>query len=298
MVRTDSETASGVTLDLPRARECAIESVSLIGSEQAGIINTFGKTLAESIDGEEIISKGTVIGPSEMSMLARMGKPGIAVRRKPKVAVITTGADVVEIVEDIRPGQVRNVARYEIVGMVLESGCEVGRLIHVRDEASGLEKAISESLGSDAIIIALGSKDSHEIAVTALKNLGDIRFAQVRLAPGFATAFAMVEGRPAFIVPEAAALESFEALIRPALLTMLGRTAVDRKKVTATISAAVKLDSKLTHYIRALTVFEDGRYVVKPFDSHRHECLNSLIVVGANVESVRRGDEVEVMMLA
>jgi molybdopterin molybdotransferase len=158
-----------------------------------------------------------------MAFLARLGKPGVTVSRKPRVAIITTGANVVEIVEQMEPGQVRNAARYEIVGLVLEAGCDVGRLMHIRDGRIGLERAISESLGSEVIVVALSARDKHEDAVDAVKNIGDVRFAGVTEYSNSPMAFGTVEGRPVFVIPSEAAQESFNALIRPALRKMLGR---------------------------------------------------------------------------
>ncbi|MHB9037011.1 MAG: molybdopterin molybdotransferase MoeA [Armatimonadota bacterium] len=401
MDKSNSDTFRGTVLELERARECVLESVNRIGCEQTGIINTFGRTLAEPImadgnwlifdvvledgyaarstdtigateknprrlgvlaesalhgkklqpgtvvvvrngdavpDGadtvipferayrphggpevlvlaecksgsnirsagtisakdEVIVPEGTVIGPREMSLLARLGRPGIAVRQKPRVAIVTTGADIVEIVEEMGPGQARNVARYEIVGMVLESGCEVGRLIHVRDGRIGIEKAISDSLGSDIVIIALGSGDKHDNAVAAVANLGDVRFARVHMAPGSATAFGMVEGRPVFIMPGATALESFEAVVRPALMKALGRAEIDRNRVIATLREPMRFSPGYTHQIRAITSFENGHYVTQPLAPTRPSARpNSLVIVPPNIDSLTKGDQVEVMM--
>ncbi|MEN6358125.1 MAG: molybdopterin molybdotransferase MoeA [Armatimonadota bacterium] len=400
----ESKITHGNVLELERARICVLESINETGTEQTGIINTFGRTLAEPImrgairsvcdialtdgyaahssdtigasdkhpcslgilaesispekvlepgtaivvhtgdclptgadtvvpsektyrpdGGPEVlilaevkpacnvqstqahdqqdtvmITKGTVIGPGEMSLLAHLGKPGICVRRKPRVAIITTGADVVEIVEKIKPGMTRNKARYEIVGMIMEAGCDLGRLIHVRDGRIGIEKAISESLDSEIIVVSLGDKDKHEIAVNALANLGDVRFAGIHISPGLATAFGMVEGRPVFITSGSYALESFEALVRPALQKSLGRAEIDRRIVSATLGEPLRLVPGSTHYIRSNTIYKNGCYETHPITSGRvqqNNCINSIAIATPEISSLKRGDKVNIIML-
>lgn len=399
----ESEIAHGNAIELQNARESVLESIIDTGTEQAGIINAFGRTLAEPItadidlnmhdialvdgyalnssdtkgatdkeprslgiltesacrkkklqpstaivvhandtvpegadtivpfdqayrpdggpqillmsetqpakniqsagtlplENKVLIPQGTIIGPCEMSLLAHLGKPGISVRRKPRVAVITTGANVVEIVEDIEPGLARNRSRYEIVGMVMESGCELGRLVHVRDGRVGIEKAISDSLESEVIIVSLGMKDKHESAVNAIANLGDVRFSGIHLQPGFSTAFGVVEGRPVFVVSSTYALESFEAIIRPALLKMLVRARIDRHLVSATLCEPLSLSSGYTHYIRSNITYKDGFYETRPVVSpaSQNKCVNSMIIVPPKVDSLKRGDKVNVSIL-
>ncbi|MCE5324278.1 hypothetical protein LLG46_13325 [bacterium] len=399
-----SEITHGNVFELECARSCVLESINETGTEQAGIINTFGRTMAESIiddaspnmrdivlidgyavnssdtvgaskkhpcslgiltesasqrkelksgtaivvhhgdcmpmgadtvvpleqayrpdGGPEVlilaevkpdcniqsttspdqqnailIPKGTVVGPNEMSLLAHIGRPGICVRRKPRVAIITTGADVVEIIENLEPGKIRNKARYEIVGMIMEAGCELGRLIHVKDGRIGIEKAISESLDSEIIIVSLSEKDKHEIAVNATANLGDVRFTGVHISPGLATAFGMVEGRPVFVISSANILESFEALIRPALLKSLGRIEIDRKTVSATLGKPLRLNPGHTHYIRSITTYKRGRYETRPLPSNNKQMCdfaNSIMTIHSEVDTLKRGDAVDVIML-
>jgi molybdopterin molybdotransferase len=78
--------------------------------------------------GHVLLSQGTMIGGCEMELIASLGKHGVPVRRKPKVAIVTSGARVVDVVGEMQPGETRNRARYGLVGMVLGAGCDLGRL--------------------------------------------------------------------------------------------------------------------------------------------------------------------------
>lgn len=406
MVDQVTETTRSVTQDLASARKMVRESVFTIGKEQAGIINAFGRTLADTItadapvpagntaatdgyaarssdtsgatdkdprrlsvladsparisridtgtvvcvkvgdllpegadtviergrtyrphdgpeimvlaeisrganihpagarvsEGEVLIEQGTFVSGKEMGLLASIGRHGICVSRKPRIAIITTGSSVIEIVEELKPGYVRNSARYQLVGMVLDSGCEIGKLIHTKEGRISLEKAICDCTSADAIIVAISSQDKHDTAVAALANVGSAYFERVHMEPGAATAFGMVEGIPVFITPQDAVLETFECIIRPGLLTLLGRSIVDRPTVQATTQLPLKLNPGYTHCIKAQTTYEDGHYITNPLlprtPNVRPWMLpNSLIVVPPDAETVKRGETVDVMMI-
>ena len=252
--------------------------------------------------GEVAIDRGTVIGPGEMGLIASLGLPGVAVTRKPRLAVITTGASVVDIVDEMEGGQVRNSARYTLVGMVLESGCDLGRLIHVTDGRVGLERALAESMTSDAIIVALGRDDKHDMAIQAMNNSGALCFERILMEPGAATAFGTVDEKSVFITADHAVLEVFEALIRPALLTMLGGAEVDRTLVRATLGRTVKPNAGPRHYIKATLAWKKDVFVATPLPAHRAQPRkwtqpNCLIVIPENRNIVKRGETVEALAL-
>ncbi len=268
-------------------------------------------TVASS--GEVVISKGTVVGARDMGLMASLGMHGAPVRRRPRVAIVTTGAGIVDIVDELAPGEVRNSARYALVGMVLDSGCDLGALIHARGGREGLQRALEECSGSDAIIVANAPDENHDLALAALVKVGAAHFERVQMEPGAATGFGTVHERPTFIIPGDAVVEVFEALVRPGLLAMLGRTHVHRRRARAVLGKSLKLNPGPRHYIRAALDCEHDRYVVsacgvgKGEPQHGAVCgqvsasdtkrRNSIIVVGEHLDFVRRGETVEVIPL-
>lgn len=246
--------------------------------------------------GQLLLRQGTAIGAGAMEIIASVGKPGVPVRRRPRVAIITTGAGLVDIVEDMKPGQIRNAPRYALVGMLLDSGCDLGRLIHVRDGRVGLERAISDCSACDATIVAISSLDKHDSALEALANAGERHFDRVQIEPGGGCAFAMAYDRPVFVTEGCFAIEAFEAIIRPGLMMMLGRDSIDRSRIKATLGATLKLNPGYGHYLRAHTRIEGDACVAKPMPGGSSE-VDSLIVVPENVEIIKRGESVEVILL-
>lgn len=248
--------------------------------------------------GKVVIGRGTRIGPGEMALIAEMGLHAVTVTRRPEVAVVTTGTAVVDVVDRLEPGEVRNCARYNLVGMVLESGCDLGRLAHVRDGRIGIEKALHECVSSDATILAVGPGDRHDAAVQALSNLGEVVFERVQMQPGAASAFGLINGRPVFVIASEAALETFEVLVRPGLLGLLGRAVTNRPVVRASLDATLKPEPGCWRYEKALTTCEDGEWLARTLPAGDPCALpNSLVVVPENTEIVKRGASVDAMLL-
>ena len=249
-----------------------------------------------------VLEQGTLITGTEMGLMASLGLHGIPIRRKPKVAIITTGASTVDILEKLDIGKARNNVRYSLVGMVLESGCDLGKLIHIKEGRIALEKAIAGCKSCDAIIVSLGHEDKHDTALAALKNVSNVHFDRVHIEPGAASAFGIADDKPIFIAPAKAIIEAFEAIIRPGLLRLLGRSALSRPRYHAVLQNALKLNPGYSHFIKASTSLDGNVCTAPPLgphSSHAHPNVhaNSLIVVPQNIDSVKKGDDVEVIMI-
>lgn len=252
--------------------------------------------------GAPVLQAGAVITASEMGMLASLGISGITLSQKPRIGIVTTGASVVDIVEPLDGAKTRNAARYALAGMVMEAGCEPGRLVHVREGRVGLEHAIAQCSAFDAVIVALGPDNKHDAAVTALGNVGEVYFERLQAEPCKASAYGTVGGAPVFIIPHDSVLEAFEVLVRPGLMAMLGRTAIERPVLVAALQSTLRVSRGYRHYVGAITSIEGGEPVVTPISPRTlagqpFAQPNSLAVVPENEETVKRGDRVEVMIL-
>jgi len=252
---------------------------------------------SRSPSGEVLLRQGACIGAVEMEVIAAAGKHGVAVRRRPRIAIVTTGAGVVDLLEDLKPGDSRNAARYGLVGMLLEAGCDLGRLIHVREGRPGVERALAQCTNCDAIILALGSRDKHDMALDALANAGTRCFDRVQIEPGSGCAFGIASDVPVFVTEGGAALETFEAIIRPGLMLLLGRDTIERPRIVATLDSTLKLNPGYEHFMRAHTCFASGKCTARPLGALSSQ-TNSLIVIGQNVDFLKRGEDVDVMLLA
>jgi|YNPNPStandDraft_1061719.scaffolds.fasta_scaffold00001_49 molybdopterin biosynthesis enzyme len=252
--------------------------------------------------GEVLIEEGTLISGLEMGLLASLGRPGVVVSRKPRVAIVTTGAMATDTANNERGCIPHNGARYALVGMVLEAGSEIGRLIHVKDGRIGLERALAECAMCDATLVALGRTDRHDAALQALGNAGSVYFERVHVEPGGATAFGTVVGRPVIVMPADSVVEVFETLARPALLRMLGRSTIDRPTVIAASLSTLKLNPGYSHIIKARLCFGPDGPTVKALSGKSDDIRpwmlpNALMTIPANVDNVKRGDSVKCLAL-
>lgn len=301
----ESGTAMRVRKDdpLPDAADAVVELAStyrpedgaqvLILAEAAQGVNVIpaGST---SPAGRVVLSQGIALGPCEMELIASLGRHGVPVRRRPKISIITSGADIVDSFGDLSPGERRNATRYALVGLILGSSCELGRLIHVKDGRIGIERALGQCSGSDAVVLSIGDRERHDLSLEAISAAGTRYFDRVQMDPGNC-GFAIAHDKPVFAIENRHALELFETVIRPGLMMMLGRQNLDRTKITATLDTTLKLNPGSPHCIRAVTSVHNGATVSKPIADQT--LPNSLILAPANEEIIKRGETVEVILL-
>jgi len=256
--------------------------------------------------GELVLPKGTLIGPAEMGMLAAVDRHGVLVSRRPGVSVITTGDEVVDLMEPLKPGKVRNSNRYSLAGQVFSAGCELGTLLHARDDPALVRKAVESARQSDVIVIAGGiSVGQHDYVGDVLAQLGKVAFRKVAIRPGKPTAFALVEGTPVFALPgnPAGAMVSFELLVRPALLAMLGRRRPNRAVASAILAEDFRHEPGRRDFARAVASPEAGRLVARPLPRQGSGLLkpmveaNCLLIVPEDVELLRAGDKAQIILL-
>lgn len=279
-----------------------LSSVKCVETERTGIVNAFGKALAEDVrDGEVLIPSGTVIGPMEMGILAIIAHPGISVYRKLRVALITTGSDVIDIMEHAQPGKTRNINRYSLVGSIFASDCDLGRLIHAHEDAESVRRGIENARRSDVIVIAGCTCESDNDYLTdILREIGQIRFS----AADNEFAFALVSGKPVFVLPgnPLDAIACFELYVRPSILTMAGRAKVKHPTATAILTERLELPFISDQMAFGKSVLEGNRLVVTPCKISERglmHCINGsncLILLDDDVRAVDAGDEVDVII--
>jgi len=263
------------------------ENITRAGSERAA--------------GDVALASGAVLGAAELALVAALGSPGVAVSRKPRVGIVTVGANVADILDQLRPGARRNSERYFLVGAILECGCDLGRILHVSDGRIGIARALRECTASDAIVVALAEGEKHECAVQALRELGNVFFERVQMEPAAASAFATVGGKPAFVIPSMAALEAWETVVRPGLMSMLGASSVARPSARATLASTLKVNAGTRQYIRATLSSSSQGLAARPLSRTERTDISTptdgLIVVPEDTATLARGDSADVMVL-
>ena len=214
--------------------------------------------------GQLVMAKGTELGPAEMGLLGTVGKAEVAVHRRPKVAVMSTGDEIVEPSAAPQPGQIRDANRFTLMNAVRQAGAIPLDLGIVRDKQRNLENTIEYGLKeADALLTSGGvSMGQLDLVKPYLAARGTVHFGRVNTKPGKPVTFATVEGTPCFAMPgfPVSALVSFEIFVRPALLKMAGHAQTQRVREPAILAHEVSHSEARTEFQRVvLTRQADGR---------------------------------------
>ncbi|HUP21001.1 MAG TPA: gephyrin-like molybdotransferase Glp [Gemmatimonadota bacterium] len=258
--------------------------------------------------GAVAVPEGAVVRAPEVAMAATVGRPTVSVHRRPRVAVVSTGDELVDPEEAGAPDRIVDSNAWGVAARVTEVGGDPLALPRVPDDPEATREAVRAALAADAVVtiggVSVGARDHVR---EALEGCGvEIDFWRVALKPGGPAAFGTTaDGRPVFALPgnPVSALVTFELFVRPALLRMQGHGRCFRAPLRARLAEAVATRAGKTHYLRGrLTRAGDG-WTVTPTGPQGSGLLSSLVaadgllVVPSEAEGLPAGAAVEVLPL-
>ncbi|MFA4842671.1 MAG: gephyrin-like molybdotransferase Glp [Candidatus Omnitrophota bacterium] len=263
---------------------------------------------AEDIkNGELVLRQGVLLKSAHIGILASLGRAKIKVARKPKVAILATGDEVVDIDKKLKPGKLRSSNTYTLYSQALEAGGLPQNLGIVPDKPKLLESRLKKGLGCDLILTSGGvSVGDYDLVKFILAKMGThIKFWQVAMRPGKPLVFGLIKGVPIFGLPgnPVSSMVSFEVFARPALLKMLGQNIDTRKEVDAVLDEDITKKRGLRYFLRANTRWEDGIYLTRTTGPQGSGILksmslaNSLIILPEEEEFAQKGTRVTVRFL-
>lgn len=281
-----------------------------------GVIRIFGRVAAnENVRprgedvrrGECVLTAGTVITPGHVGVLASLGRPGVLVIRRPRVAILATGDELLDIYEPPQPGKIRNSNEYSIAALVLKYGGLPVRLGIARDNVDDLTGKIQEGISRnvDLFITSAGvSVGDYDVVKDVLDREGEIHFWQVRMKPGKPLAFGIVQGVPLLGLPgnPVSSMVSFEQFARPALLKMQGRTRLVKPCVEAVLGDDVE-NSGRRGYVRVVLHKTETGWLARVTGGQGSGVLTSmakadgLAVIPEDVTLAKAGDRVMIQVL-
>lgn len=257
--------------------------------------------------GEIVLRRGSKLRPQEIGVLAALGRPHVRVVRRPRVAILATGDELVDITAPLGPGQIHDSNSYTLAALVESSGGVPLRLGIARDRLEEVRARLRAGLeqGADLFLSSAGvSVGAYDVVKAALEAEGELAFWRVNMRPGKPLAFARVRGVPFLGLPgnPVSAMVAFEVFARPALLKMGGQTHLRRPRIEVILDEPVRSDGRESYLRAVVTRHSDGYHAVitGPQSSGILTSLvraNALLIVPAGVRQVPAGSTLQAHML-
>lgn len=257
--------------------------------------------------GEIVFLAGERLGPHHLGVLATIGVSSVPVRRRPVVAVLSTGDEVMPPDTDVlAPGAIRDANRPMLMAMLSELGVDVLDLGIVPDDETTLRAALHEGAERADVVLTSGgvSMGEYDLVKQVLTELGNVDFWRVAMQPAKPFAFGSIWGKPLFGLPgnPVSVTVAFEQFARPALLTMMGARRVFRSRIPGVLAEPIETSPYRTVFVRVAVSISEGRWLASPSGSQSSNVLSALAradafaVVPVGVGDVSSGDGVELEM--
>jgi molybdopterin molybdotransferase len=275
-------------------------------------IRKAGEDIARGIT---VLRKGTVIRPSEIGLMASAGYSQVKVIRRPLVAVLSTGSELVELGQPLPESKIYDSNAYSIAASVKRYGGIPRVLGMARDDERELVEKLKLAQDTDMLVTTGGvSMGDYDMVKDILARDGRMVFWQVRVKPGKPLAFGKIQGRdkagrarsiPHLGLPGNAVscMVSFELFVRPALLKMMGKNNVTKPVVEAIIEDNVHNDAGRRLYNRAIVEKRNGHYYARLTGPQGSGILtsmalaNGLVLIPEERKTVNKGETVQALML-
>lgn len=227
------------------------------------------------------VRAGSLVRPPEVNMLASFGKALVTVYRRPSVAILSTGDELVDLGATPGPGEIINSNTLSLAAAVMEAGC-IPRIIGIaRDNRESHREKLAEGLKADVLITSAGvSAGDCDLVREILEELGARQlFWKVGIKPGGPTAFAQQGATPVFSLPgnPVSTMITFEEFVRPALLKMQGHQRVLRPFFKAVLREGLKKKVGKVQIVRVRLEKEDGVWYASSAGNQQTAILRTMV---------------------
>lgn len=257
--------------------------------------------------GAQVIPEGTVLRPPQISLLATFGRAMVPVYRKPRVAVLSTGDELVELGEPLDHGKIVNSNSHALAAAIAEAGGDPLLLGIARDEREDLRAKLSAGLAADILVTSAGvSAGDRDLVRDVLAELGvENVFWKVLIKPGGPTAFGLSGTTPVFSLPgnPVSSLITFEVFVRPAVRKMTGSLHPVKPPVKAALAEPVTKKPGKTQFLRVMIETGKEGYLARTAGDQNTGILRTLVladgiaVLPAERTTFTAGEMVDVLLL-
>jgi molybdopterin molybdotransferase len=261
--------------------------------------------------GDTVLTAGTVLGAAQIGVLASMGFASVDVVRRPRVAILGSGDELVDLDrfhEALDGRKIVSSNGYTLTTLVRDAGGDAVNLGVVADTRDALREGLERTAGCDLIVTSAGiSVGEFDYTREVLEELGaEMRFWKVRMRPGAPLGFGILRGRPWIGLPgnPVSAMVTFELFVRPAMRKLLGHRRLFRRPVIVELEEPVTIGAKLTHFLRAIvTAHPDGSLTARLTGPQGSGILtsmsraNALLIVPEERARVEAGEELHALLL-
>ncbi len=283
------------------------EAVTVPHDLRAG--SNFHRPGADVKAGEVVLKAGAALGAAELGLVAALGFAAVDVFKRPRVALMSTGDELVEVGRKPGPGQITDSNRWALLAALREAGAEVRLLGIGPDEPVALRRLVVDALGEADVLVTSGgvSVGTHDLVKPLLESLGTVHVGRVKLKPGKPFTFATLPaGKLAFGLPgfPVSSLVTFEVFVRPALRKLQGLANLQRPTLPVRLGYDARATADRTEYQRVMLRREGAELVAESTGSQSSSRLMSLAGAHALVRiapgdgGVKAGTIVEAMILA
>lgn len=301
---------------LPDGADCV---VMVEDAEEQGDVVTVPASLKPGVNfhapgadlraGERVLAAGQQLGAAELGLAAALSFPRLPVVRRPRVALMSTGDELIEVGGKPGRGQIVDSNRWALLAALREAGAEVNSLGIGPDEPDALRKLVVHALLEVDVLVTSGgvSVGTHDLIKPLLESLGTVHVGRVKLKPGKPFTFATLpEGKLAFGLPgfPVSSLVTFEVFVRPALRQMQGFAQPQRPTLPVRLGYDARATADRTEYQRVTLRRDGGELVAETTGSQSSSRLMSLAGAHALVrippgdQGIKSGTTVEAMILA
>jgi len=257
---------------------------------------------------ESVMSAGKRLGPSDIGLLASLNRAIVEVYRRPRVAILAGGDEIVDIDQVPSGAQVVDSNGYALAAAVIEAGAEPTMLKVARDRLENVRERVTEAVTFDAVLSTGGvSVGQFDLVEKVFEELGMRRlFHGIAQKPGRPMMFGLIGRRPIFALPgnPVSTVVCFYLYVRPALLRMGARRDLGLPRLTARCAVDIKTAANFTEFVRVKLERRDGELYAAPTGAQGSGILSSLsradaLLIGPAKETVlKAATQATVLLLA